>query len=418
MCRILQVILIFFFSHTAFSQGPYSSGDQVKNFPVNKLLNQKNIAKDLNGLKGQITILDFFGTWCVPCIKALPELTSLQQKFDGKLKVLLISTEDEQRLNKFVNARSGFPFPLIVDENNNISNAFQPPSFPYTVILDAANKIIAITEAGLINETMVNNWLAVKAVNTAGLSTFIDKAPPLTNTMNSTKRSSNKLVALSQDLMYAAKTGEETSVLTQKLKELSFDELQQGLKNDDEKKAFWINAYNGYTQTLLRKNPEAYKNRGRFFKSRQIEIAGKNFSLDNIEHNILRRSKIKWSLGYFNKLFPGKTEKKLRVNQLDYRIHFALNCGAKSCPPVAFYDPALINSQLDIASTAYLVGEVVYNKTNNTIGLPAIMSWFRRDFGGKKKMLELVKHKGIIPVDASPKITFNKYDWTLHLNNF
>ena len=418
MCRILQVILIFFFSHTAYSQGPYRSGDQVKNFPVNKLLNQKNIAKDLDGLKGQITILDFFGTWCVPCIKALPELTSLQQKFDGKLKVLLISTEDEQRLNKFVNARSGFPFPLIVDENNNISNAFQPPSFPYTVILDAENKIIAITEAGLITETMVNNWLAVKAVNTAGLSTFIEKAPPLTTTMNSAKRSSNKLVALSQDLMYAAKTGEETNALTQQLKQISFATLQQGLKNDDDKKAFWINAYNGYTQTLLKKNPGAYKNRGRFFKSKQIEIAGKNFSLDNIEHNILRRSKIKWSLGYFNKLFPGKTEKQLRVNELDYRIHFALNCGAKSCPPLAFYDAVLINSQLDIASTAYLVGEVVYNEKKNTIGLPAIMSWFRRDFGGKKKMLELVKLKGIIPVDASPKITFNKYDWTLHLNNF
>jgi len=418
MPKFCLVLFISFFIYPAMGQKVYRLGDEVKSFPINKILNQNNAPKDLNAIKSQITILDFFGTWCVPCIKALPELNSLQQKFAGKLTVLLISTEDEQRLTKFVNARAGFPFPIIIDENNTISNLFQPPSFPYTVIINEANKIIAITDAGSINEATVNNWLAEKVGNTEAIPVIIEKTPPLTTIMNSTKRSSNNLVALSQDFMYAAKTGEETNALIKKLKEITFEELQEGLKNDDEKKAFWINAYNGYTQALLRKTPEAFKNRGRFFKSRQIEIAGKNFSLDNIEHGILRRSKIKWSLGYLNKLFPGKIEKILRVNDLDYRIHFALNCGAKSCPPVAFYDPAIINSQLDIASTAYLAGEVIYDKKNNNIGLPAIMSWFRKDFGGKKKMLELVKQKGIIPADASPKIKFNKYDWTLHLNNF
>lgn len=417
MVKTFLVIFTLFFIQPVISQAPYQLGNVVSNFKVDNILNHKNAPKDLTALKGQITVLDFFGTWCVPCIKALPQLTSLQQKFAGKLKVLLISTEDEQRLAKFVNARTGFPFPVIVDENSTISHSFQPPSFPYTVIINVDNKIIAITDAGSITETMVNNWLEGKA-EVAGQSISLEKTAPLTITMNSTKRSSNNLVALSQDFMYAAKTGEETNELIKKLKEISFEELQQGLKTDDEKKAFWINAYNGYTQALLRKNPEAYKNRNRFFKSRQIEIAGKNFSLDNIEHGILRRSKIKWSLGYFNKLFPGKTEKKLRVNELDYRIHFALNCGAKSCPPVAFYDPSNINAQLDIAGTAYLTGEAVYDKENNTLGLPAIMSWFRRDFGGKKKMLQLVKQKGIIPDEADPKINFNKYDWELHLNNF
>ena len=236
--------------------------------------------------------------------------------------------------------------------------------------------------------------------------------------MNSKKRSDNRLVALSQDFMYAAKTGDAVADFVEKLKKLSYKELNNGLKNDDEKKAFWINAYNGYIQALLRKNPDAYKQRGTFFKAKQIDLAGKKFSLDDIEHGILRRSKVKWSLGYFNKWFPGKTEKQLRVDKLDYRLHFALNCGAKSCPPIAFYDPSNINTQLDIATTAYLSGEVEYNAEKNTLGLPAIMSWFRRDFGGKKKMVQLVKQKGLIPEKANPKIYFNKYDWELHLNNF
>jgi Protein of unknown function, DUF547 len=264
---------------------------------------------------------------------------------------------------------------------------------------------------------MINGWLTGKTTALTPPATD-QKNLPLSLIMNSTKRSLNKLVALSQDFMYAAKTGDAVDKFINELSKISYSNLLNALTSDDDKKAFWINAYNGYTQALLRKNPDAYKNRGRFFKGKQIELAGKNFSLDDIEHGILRRSKVKWSLGHFNKLFPNKTEKELRVDKLDYRLHFALNCGAKSCPPVAFYDPSNINTQLDVATTAYLTGEGEYNAEKNTLGLPAIMGWFRKDFGGKKKMLELVKEKGIVPQAASPKIHFNKYDWELHLNNF
>ena len=338
-------------------------------------------------------------------------------KFSESLGIVLISTEDEQRLSKFIAARPGFSFPLIVDADQSISKNFQPPSFPYTVVLNEKNEIIAVTDAGSITEAGITEWLSGKIQN-AVVNTVVEKSKPLSIIMDSKKRSDNKMIALSQDFMYAAKTGDATDEFINKLKSLSYDELKNGLTNDDEKKAFWINAYNGYTQAQLQKNPEAYKNRGQFFKSEQIELAGKKFSLDDIEHGILRRSKIKWSLGYLSKWFPGKTEKQLRVDKLDYRLHFALNCGAKSCPPVAFYDAANISTQLDVATTAYLTGEAEYDPEKNTLVLPAIMSWFRKDFGGRKKMLQLVKQKGIVPETADPKIYFNKYNWKLHLNNF
>ena len=183
-------------------------------------------------------------------------------------------------------------------------------------------------------------------------------------------------------------------------------------------KAFWINLYNAYTNALLHKDPDQYKNRNQFFKTKNIVIAGKTFSLDKIEHGILRRSKIKWSLGYLSKLFPDKTEKKLRVDKLDNRIHFALNCGAKSCPPIAFYNPENLNTQLDVASKAYLSAEINYNSKTNILELPAILSWFRRDFGGKKKIIELLKSQQLLPSTVNPAITFKKYDWALYLDNY
>ena len=46
------------------------------------------------------------------------------------------------------------------------------------------------------------------------------------------------------------------------------------------------------------------------------------------------------------------------------------------------------------------------------------MGWFRRDFGGKKKMINMVKSLNIVPEKASPSIEFKPYDWTLYLENY
>ena len=225
-------------------------------------------------------------------------------------------------------------------------------------------------------------------------------------------------IKVSQDFLYVARTGDTTANGIAALKNLNQDKLVAALNTDEARIAFWVNIYNGFTQVMLSKNPDQYKSKGVFFASRQIEIAGKLMSLDFIEHGILRHSKIKWAEGYIGKLFPSALEKKYRVNRLDYRIHFALNCGAKSCPPIAFYKPEKLSSQLNIATKTYLKGECEYDKNANTVTVPALMGWFRGDFGGKSGIRTILAKNGIIPEEAEPKIKFKSYDWTLYLNNY
>jgi len=226
------------------------------------------------------------------------------------------------------------------------------------------------------------------------------------------------LIQTSQQLLLAAKRHEATDSLTTMISRITDADLSAQLTDDNHKKAFWINLYNAYTQVLLSKDPGIYQQRSSFFGSRQIVIAGKELSLDDIEHGLLRRSKVKWSLGYFNKWFPSAFEKKHRVDTLDYRIHFSLNCGAKSCPPIAFYRPFQLDKQLDMATKTYLKGESEYNSTENSIYLPTMMSWFRRDFGSKKKMKELLHELNILSDKQDPAIRFKKYDWNLFLENY
>lgn len=257
--------------------------------------------------------------------------------------------------------------------------------------------------------TKIKNWLLLIAVL---IITEVNGRPTkmiLTDTI--------RITEVSQELLMAAKLEEATDSLIEILKNLPVTSFRQ-LSTDSEKKAFWINIYNAFTQILLSKDAKKYQKRNSFFGNKQITIAQTKLSLDDIEHGILRHSKIKWSLGYFNKIFPGKFERENRVKKVDYRIHFSLNCGAKSCPPVAFYTAKGLETELDQATKSYLKGESDYNKETNVIYLPAIMGWFRRDFGGKKKMITLLRTIGIIPKNNKPTIHFKKYDWNLFLKNY
>lgn len=226
-------------------------------------------------------------------------------------------------------------------------------------------------------------------------------------------------VKISQEFIESAKFDEgDTKGLMETIANADEAELVSQLKTDDLKKAFFINLYNGFTNYALKKDPDKYKSRNAFFKSKQFVVAGNKLSLDIIEHGFLRKSSVKWSLGKVNKIFPSKLEKKFRVEKVDYRIHFSLNCGARSCPPISFYDPKTINEQLDQATRSYLTGDATYDKEKNELSLPILMSWFRGDFGNRKGILKICKELKIIPEEANPKLKYNKYDWSLYLENF
>jgi thiol-disulfide isomerase/thioredoxin len=409
-------IMFLFCTRIVQAQGGYQPGNVVSNLAFPKVLNTPYTVSSLEKMKGQLTLLDFFGTWCVPCMKALPNLTRLQQE-NKNIRVILVSIEEESKLKAFLAKRPDFPFPIVVDERETITALFQPPSLPYTVVVDENGKILAITDAAEITGEKIAAWLAGKGEEMKAPELPINKRTSQTTT-TSFMQSSNKSIALSQDFIYAAKTGDGTAAFVDKLKAMDYETLKSSLTTDAEKKAFWINLYNGFTQYFLQQNSSQYRNRNKFFSKKQINVAGKTFSLDAIEHGILRRSKIKWSLGHLNKFFPGKTEKELRLDTVDYRIHFALNCGAKSCPPIAFYAPERLEQQLDMATKSYLSSEVALKEADNTVYLPAIMGWFREDFCGKNGMRELLRKQGYANVNTSTKIRFKKYDWNLYLDNF
>jgi Protein of unknown function, DUF547 len=228
---------------------------------------------------------------------------------------------------------------------------------------------------------------------------------------NNTMTNPNKL---SEDLLLAVKMQTATESLRLELANLSITQLQNALQNDHQKKAFWINCYNAFYQ-ILRKEKQI--NRPAIFRDKLVNIAGRYWSLDDIEHGILRRYRFKLSLGYLPNIFAPRLIKEMAVEQIDYRIHFALNCGAKSCPPIAFYNADRIEQQLEMATLSFLEGETDYFPDKKEIHVSRLFQWFAADFNQAGGVRKILKDKLNIGSEGQ-KIIFKKYSWEDNLDNF
>jgi len=222
------------------------------------------------------------------------------------------------------------------------------------------------------------------------------------------------LLLSAEQLLLSMKMGKQDVALSENLASCTFSTLKTQVDSDQKKKAFWINIYNAYF-LILRKEQNLQK--PEIFKSKRIKIAECSFSLDDIEHGILRKYRWKYSLGYLANPFSSSLIKSLSVNHIDYRIHFALNCGAESCPPIAFYNHEKITNQLDMATMSFLESETKKIVDEKTIYISQLFKWFKADFGGNRGIRKILEEK--INMDTKGfRFAYSDYSWDENLENW
>jgi hypothetical protein len=195
-----------------------------------------------------------------------------------------------------------------------------------------------------------------------------------------------------------------------------------------ERKAFMINIYNSLTIHALVKgvlaDPSSSTSRLKFYASASYIIGGLVFSLNDIENGILRGNKPS-PVPLSSEPFKSRELEKLNLCiELDPRIHFALNCGAKGCPPIGVYTADNLDSQLDRATRGYL-NETVVDSSKNTIHIPMLFKWYRSDFGNSDdEMISWIQRHASQEMSAeiqknrdtntaSPRVEYLAYDWNL-----
>lgn len=221
----------------------------------------------------------------------------------------------------------------------------------------------------------------------------------------------------------------------------ALDEYRQaarGLQNFDpsqlktllERMAFWINLYNALIIDAVitfgvRKSVNEIP--GFFWKAAYC-INGMRYSTLDIEYGILRAN-----IGH--PVIPGPQfeendpRSQYSLEELDPRIHFALVCAARSCPPIAVYTAEQLDQQLDLAASAFINGSgVEIDRQQGQVWLSKIFQWYAPDFGGPflgfgdmSPVLEYVERYLGDEDDQNwmkstkPRIKFSPYDWRLNI---
>jgi hypothetical protein len=180
----------------------------------------------------------------------------------------------------------------------------------------------------------------------------------------------------------------------------------EAVSSRESRLAYWINAYNAVTiEGILRVYPtDSIRNHTarvigyNIWTDLPLRVAGRDYSLDDIEHRVLRK------LG-------------------EPRIHFALVCASKGCPRLrneAWKSDELESQFTDNARHFFAQPSNLSVSGDGTIVLSPLLDWYGEDFGAD----QAVRMKALTPYipDAvrpawsqpAPRITFNDYDWSLN----
>jgi hypothetical protein len=171
----------------------------------------------------------------------------------------------------------------------------------------------------------------------------------------------------------------------------------------NEKLAYWINVYNAFTVKLIVDNYplESIKDLNPMISIPTVntiwakdwfQIGGEDFSLDRVEHKILRKD------------FE------------EPRIHFAVNCASYSCPvlrPEAF-TAAKVDKQLEEQAINFINDPKRNQITKDRIDVSKIFSWFGSDFNNGQTLIQFLNKYSKVKIDEDAQVKFMDYGWSLN----
>ncbi len=134
-----------------------ASADIAKSLIANPVRARKRLVPDFelatlagdyltsDDLRGKVLLLDFWGTWCAPCVAAVPGLLSLSRRMkDDPFVILSISTDsDEATLREFV-AKNQMTWPQVWDKQHEFTEKCQVQTFPTYVLVNHEGEIVYV----------------------------------------------------------------------------------------------------------------------------------------------------------------------------------------------------------------------------------------------------------------------------------
>jgi len=121
---------------------------------------------DLKNMRGKVVLVDFWATWCGPCIAELPNMEEAYKKYHGRgfdiIGISLDRAGDEVKLEKFMENRK-MPWPCInIEDSKGLAEKYSVNSIPFPVLLDAEGRVVSLRARGPQLERLLDRLLPEK----------------------------------------------------------------------------------------------------------------------------------------------------------------------------------------------------------------------------------------------------------------
>jgi hypothetical protein len=187
--------------------------------------------------------------------------------------------------------------------------------------------------------------------------------------------------------------------------------------------AFWLNVFNAL---VLRDARELAHGRDvreveAFFERPRATLGGLAYSLDDIEHGVLRGNVPKFG-GLRAPMRANDPRRAYTPIAYDERLHFGMYCACRSSPPLCVFSGGALDEQLESATAQYLRRQVRVEQQGALVVLPRQFYWYPSDFGGEREALAFALARlddaAIDMVDrrrGKVKLRYAEFDWRLNL---
>ena len=133
----------------------------------------KNVPKSKD-LKGKFIVIDFWATWCAPCLETVPHFNKLIEQNKSRNDLVFLALTDEKRDKvDFLLKRVSFSVAVVSDPSRKIFDDYKIDRIPTCVIIDDKNQIKWVGHSGILNNEIIQNILNREDPNVRA----IDKNP-------------------------------------------------------------------------------------------------------------------------------------------------------------------------------------------------------------------------------------------------
>lgn len=134
---------------------PLKEGDTAPDFTA-QLVDGSTVT--LSDLKGKPVLINFWATWCGPCVMEMPAFERLMEDYGDEISLVAVNCGDDAETVKDFVEENGFTFPIALDEDFEITMTYPSNGIPYTVIVDSEGVITHISTGAADADTMYERY--------------------------------------------------------------------------------------------------------------------------------------------------------------------------------------------------------------------------------------------------------------------